>query len=716
MSGEIQGCGRLNPWNYEMNKKTTTAAVIVSALAAIGLVAGALAVLSCLNYSVPLSFLGGMTMPGGGALAVFSGVTFLAGLAWIVEKALDARRGYHVRHGQGLEVQLGHPDNRIPPFQSPNGSRRNSVHEQQPPSGSGENSENSIPQDPPIRSDQSSENSISQDPPPPPPPQDSRRNGHLTSPTGTQENNGPPLAQLSEEEQRIELTGLVGATILGQINSQPAEIPVNRTTASPIQGEFPPPIQQPANVSAPENGEGTQEAQLFAPFEQFKEARASLFAQQQPEVGAVQRYTLLDQLNERLKVELTYNETILLAKKRQFDNQRDAFIRKIQESFAGLLKGEVEVAENGTSETLRGEFTCPAHAFSAVLFARSKLIEFNEVIDEHNLTAQEREKIERIEIENVLPWNEFAAEKREWENLLGLENSPVLGTQELERLETIAQNLAPQYLKEKLQEAVQKIAEKPVLDVDHASQALQALYTKLDLGNAPQPIYYPEKFKQDLQEGVLAFFRYETENDPTPPLTVDHLGQIKQYVEQQAAAFQAAYSIDLELEIQHELNELNNWWSQVAVLKSPRLNVDQKIDLLSTLATSLPDAAGEIWRKYPVIKDCMGEQFSRQLAFSYFSNHEFRYPLSEEDQERRVTIESAYEVFAQKLGCNREQLRLPEIIMDCEDDEAQAQEVALQERVDQERDDEARAQEVALRERVDQEWEDEELARQLSQQ
>lgn len=95
------------------------------------------------------------------------------------------------------------------------------------------------------------------------------------------------------------------------------------------------------------------------------------------------------------------------------------------------------------------------------------------------------------------------------------------------------------------------------------------------------------------------------------------------------------------------LKRLLELWKRMEALVTFPGGIDQKIQLLSQLATDLPNSDDPLWAEYPRMKGLMIRALSG-MGTGFFSNHRF-IVTDQDDQERKVCVESGVAAIARKL-------------------------------------------------------------------
>ncbi len=289
------------------------------------------------------------------------------------------------------------------------------------------------------------------------------------------------------------------------------------------------------------------------------------------------------------------------------------------------VRNHAQVKLQEHCDTLIQAATHPDHLRQIEVFLQETLAQYNLQLKARNL--------EPLTIELDL-----SAAIQAWSALEQMACQPIL-TQEV--VSQLAYILLPQVVQTQLRAIVGDILTKPTLR-PFPADVLTGLQEELQTSFSPPPL-----FADQLQAEICALFA----PNPDVNLRGEHFAQIRSYVLSELRK----YAIDLRsCPLAADLVRLEESWNSLHVVLTADAPIDCKIESLGCTARNLPDQ--NFWNRYPSVKNQLGVALTTHLATAYFSHYQFRLPLDEADQMRKVSIEGAYWLIAQKLGCEAPEL------------------------------------------------------------
>ncbi|MCC5831462.1 MAG: hypothetical protein JJU12_00260 [Chlamydiales bacterium] len=414
--------------------------------------------------------------------------------------------------------------------------------------------------------------------------------------------------------------------------------------------------------------------ETYEPLEQLKKERVGLLPPLKTEEAAPipKSFQFLEDLKRQLpEPTLHISENTLAPKKEiQIQNQREAFLLNLKGHVTMLLQGHIDIEQTLYQDAvvLEGELSHPAQVSMVLEFAQERIAAFNQLED-----------VTPIDWAEIEAFKSIALEAEEWNKLLELERRPIIDGDALTSLAAIQ---APVHLKPQFQAALRRLVDKPTNEPEAAAALFTTLGERFEIKDLPSPLSPAEPFVKKLKEDIQSLFQYKSqEEDEVPPLKLKDINLIRQYIHEEERRFLEAYGIEVDVYSEFgNIEFLENTWGLMDQLASSTEELDPKIESLTEIANQLPASDSLIWPKYHVIRDCMARDFTDPFASSFFSTYTFNLPLNEEDQARKIQIDTAFVTMAEKFGCI-----VPEnavIIMNTESDAQLSIEAQLREILD----------------------------------
>ncbi len=377
-------------------------------------------------------------------------------------------------------------------------------------------------------------------------------------------------------------------------------------------------------------------------------------------------YAPLRSLIERRDLEFRlpgfYNPTEYSLVKPQGNPFLDELKEKIEPlklPLTALNPKHCEIYKQSFITTLKGYFGQVAHPsqIEGILeFCKNRISQFNATLAPSKIDSEEFcEPLNAL----ISPWN----------MLLEVAAEPKLVGKDLDKLEKCCQifttfegTFYADYLQlfEKLQDLVKSIGTKPCFADEPRKQIVQIqnhLIASLKVHfSPPTPTgilnTYIQLFQSSLSFDILELFQQkEVKFSP------GDLDQIFDYFRKEieklnkiVAGFANMHALKIvsirAIEHFEDINPLMDCWKMMREMLV-QVKIDDKITFLECIAHNLPEKDSEVWTKYPLIKEAMGDTLT-PLFLSYFSEQQLDVI---KDRDLIATIETAFIQMATKLGC-----------------------------------------------------------------
>lgn len=621
-SQPLRACGgRLNPWNYEATpvRKGVVASLVTAA--AIAAIVGSLAILASSGVNLhALNTLSVLTIQGGAALAATTLFITAIGIAWLATKSSGQKKGAARRN----EFRDNPPNGRQPVEQPANGPRP------LPNNGAA----HSGSQQPPLLDPQAA------------------FRAEIPKGSGIPP---APLFDLREEEEpsssgshpNVKEAGSPSAPFFDLLEEEPSSSGSLPNVRSPLAEDI-----SASRISSAEPAAAPRLIPPYEPLEQLKLRRVELLAPLPAgdKLEAPESFPALERKKEEVGMpEVTIRPEDSMppppSEKVQLERQRNFFR---DTTLPGYVDSLIQKAEH------------PNQIEMVMNFAKEQLDAFNKALSEHADVA-----VDPIEFDAFMEgYAGLYDETKGWSRLLEIASAPMLGEEQLGMLAKIA---APARLQPQFQEVLRRIAAKPTTEPDYARMVFTDLRAKFAIADLPIPLNPDKLFVEQLTWDIQKLFQYESKEDETPPLELEHLAQIRAYIHSEELRFFETYRIEIDAYKEFsDMEILEEAWTIMNQLVRSTDGIDRKIEMLADFAEKLPAANAILWNKYHVIKDCIGLDLTKSFAFRFFASYQFNLPLSPEDVERKVRLDSAFELMAKKLGCEKPEI--PVIEMDTTSD------------------------------------------------